>query len=138
MPIGREISHLGDYTRTDEGGTVQKDLPAPDTSLPRGFESLAYLAGEWAHATENARREKRATSSMPVLRSYYDLVGPFVPAIAEHLDSFSVSAPLPDPDRRLFQLAQMYMEVAWAVEFVGEPEEPGQVPRHRWHIHEIG
>lgn len=108
-----------------------------DTSLPRGFESLAHLAGEWAHATENARREKRSTSAMGELRAYYDLVGPLVPAIAEHLDTFSVNAPLPAPARRLFQLAQMYMEVAWAVELVGEPEEPGQVPRQRWHIHEI-
>jgi hypothetical protein len=72
------------------------------------------------------------------LRRYYDLVGPLVPAIAGHLDTFTMDAPLPDCDRRLFQLAQMYMEVAWAVEFVGEPEEPGQVPRHRWHIHEMG
>ena len=117
---------------------MQKDSLTLDTSLPRGFESLAHLAGEWAHATENARREKRATSSMLELRRYYDLVGPLVPAIADHLDTYTVDAPLPHRDRRLFQLAQMYMEVAWAVEFVGEPEEPGQVPRHRWHIHEIG
>ena len=120
------------------GGTVQKDKLTPDTSLPRGFESLAHLAGEWAHAAENARREKRATSSILELRAYYDLVGPLVPAIADHLDTFSVDAPLPDRDRRLFQLAQMYMEVAWAVELVGEPEEPGQIPRHRWHVHEVG
>jgi hypothetical protein len=117
---------------------VQKDPLAPDTSLPRGFESLAHLAGEWAHATENARREKRATSSMLELRAYYGLVGPLVPAIADHLDTFGVDAPLPDRERRLFQLAQMYMEVAWAVELVGEPEEPGQIPRQRWHIHEVG
>jgi len=74
---------------------------------------------------------------MPVLHEYYNLVGPLVPAIAAHLDTFTVNAPLPDPERRLFQLAQMYMEVAWAVEFVGEPEEPGQVPRQRWHIHDV-
>jgi hypothetical protein len=112
--------------------------PAPDGSLPQGFESLAHLAAQWAHATEYARREKRATSSMSDLRAYYDLVGPLVPAIANHLDAFSVTAPLPAPERRLFQLAQMYMEVAWAVELVGEPEEPGQVPRQRWHVHDVG
>jgi len=116
---------------------MQKDQPVPDVSLPPSFESLAHLAGEWAYATESARREKRATSSMPVLNEYYNLVGPLVPAIADHLDTFAVSTPLPEPERRLFQLAQMYMEVAWAVEFVGEPEEPGQVPRQRWHIHDI-
>jgi hypothetical protein len=117
---------------------VDEDLTAPGPLLPQGFEGLAHLVSEWAHGTENARREKRATSLMPELRAYYDLVGPLVPAIAEHLDTFNVNAPLPDADRRLFQLTQMYMEVAWAVEFVGEPEEPGQVPRTRWHIHEVG
>lgn len=110
----------------------------PEGLLPQGFESLAHLAPHWAHATEHARREKRATSSMADLRAYYDLVGPLVPAIANHLDSFPVSAPLPAPEGRLFRLAQMYMEVAWAVEFVGEPEEPGQVPRDRWQIHALG
>jgi hypothetical protein len=138
MPIGWETSHFGNNTAADQGGIVQKDSLAPDISLPRGFENLVHLVGEWAHAAENARREKRSTSSMPELRAYYDLVGPLVPAIAGHLDTFSVNEPLADPDRHLLQLALMYMEVAWAVEFVGEPEEPGQVPRHRWHIHELG
>lgn len=109
-----------------------------DSSLPPGFDSLVHLPAHWAHASEHARREKRATSSMAELRTYYDLVGPLVPAIAEHLDTFPVSAPLPAPEGRLFQLAQMYMEVAWAVEFVGEPEEPGQVPRQRWRVHDVG
>lgn len=109
----------------------------PTTQLPAGFHSLAHLVADWAHGGENARREKRATSSMPELRAYYDLVGPLVPAIAAHLDAFPVTTPLPDPERRLFQLAQMYMEVAWAVEFVNAPEEPDQVPRQRWHITEV-
>lgn len=116
---------------------MQKDPSTSDISLPQGFEELTPLAGEWTYATENARREKRATSSMLVLREYYNLVGPLVPAIADHLDAFTVNEPLPGPEHRLFQLAQMYMEVAWAVEFVGEPEEPGQVPRQRWHIHDV-
>jgi hypothetical protein len=116
----------------------QQQEPRPDDALPQGFDDLAHLAAHWAHATEYARREKRATSSMADLRAYYDLVGPLVPAIATHLDSFPVNAPLPAPELRLFQLAQMYMEVAWAVEFVGAPEEPGQVPRQRWHIHNVG
>jgi hypothetical protein len=112
--------------------------PASDQALPPGFESLAHLTAHWAHATEHARREKRASSSMAELRVYYDLVGPLVPAIATYLDKFSVSERLPVPERRLFELAQMYMEVAWAIEFVGEPEEPGQVPRQRWHIYDVG
>ena len=45
-----------------------------------------------------------------------------------------MNTPLPPAELRLFRLAQMYMETAWAVEVVGQPEEADQVPRHRWHI----
>lgn len=106
--------------------------------LPPGFEGLEALVAEWALETEHARREKRATSSMAELRAYYERVGPLVPAIGRHLDEFPVDAALPEPQRRLLRLGQMYMEVAWAVEFLGAPEEPDQVPRERWRITEIG
>jgi len=102
--------------------------------LPEGFESLEPWAAGWIHERQHDRREKRATSSMTELRAYYDAVGPLVPAIARHLDAFPNATDLPVPQRRLFRLGQMYMEVAWAIEFINEPEESGQVPRDRWQI----
>lgn len=105
--------------------------------LPGGFERLQELVADWIHETEHGRREKRATSPMSELQAFYDLVGPMTVQIAQHLDEFPIDRPLPDPQRALFRLGQMYTEVAWAVEFVGEPEEPGQVPRDRWRIADI-
>jgi hypothetical protein len=98
------------------------------------FAALAGIPASWAPATEFERRERRATASMAELRSFYDLVGPLVTAIAAHLDNFPISTPLPAAELRLFRLAQMYMEAAWAVEVVGQPEEADQVPRDRWVI----
>jgi hypothetical protein len=95
---------------------------------------LDAIPDSWALASEFERRERRATASMAELRAFYDAVGPLVPAIAAHLDPFPIEAPLPPPQLRLFRLAQMYMEAAWAVEVVGQPEEADQVPRHRWRI----
>ena len=103
-------------------------------ALPDGFEILTTLVATWALPTEDARRELRATTGMPELRAYHELVGPRMIDIARHLDAFPVGQSLPLPELRLLQLAQMYMEVAWAVEVLNAPEEPDQVPRERWKI----
>jgi len=104
--------------------------PAAATDLSR----LDGIAEDWAPQSECARRERRATATMSELRSFYDRVGPLVPAIAAHLDAFPIDRPLAAREDRLFRLAQMYMEAAWAVEVVGAPEEADQVPRARWRI----
>ncbi|HWG71633.1 MAG TPA: hypothetical protein VN692_19630 [Steroidobacteraceae bacterium] len=101
---------------------------------PADFTLLEAIPESWAPATETERRERRATASITELRAFYDGVGPLVPGIAAHLDAFPIDAPLPPEGCRLFRLAQMYMEAAWAVEVVGAPEEAYQMPRHRWKI----
>ena len=98
------------------------------------FSVLDALPDAWAPETEYERREMRATSTIGELREFYGTLGPLVPRIAEHLERFSIDVPLPPAEKRLFRLAQMYMEAAWAVEVLGQPEEAGQVPRHRWAI----
>lgn len=98
------------------------------------FSALDSVADSWMPSTEVERRERRTTASMKDLQEFYALVGPRVPAIAEYLENFPVAAPLPVREQRLFRLAQMYMEVAWAVEVIKQPEEPNQVPRDRWQI----
>jgi hypothetical protein len=98
------------------------------------FTPLEAIADEWAPDSESARRERRATATMSELRTFYDRVGPLVPAIAAHLESYPIDRLLGPREDRLFRLAQMYMEAAWAVEVVGQPEEADQVPRDRWHI----
>jgi hypothetical protein len=110
------------------------DSSAHEPPLPGGFERLQELVAAWALPTEHARRERRATASMSELQNFHEIVGPVILDIARHLDAFAIAPSLPSPELRLLQLAQMYMEVAWAVEVLGGPEEPDQVPRERWKI----
>lgn len=107
--------------------------PTPTKVIPAGFASLEPLVSEWSLETQHERREKRATSAFSELRAFYDLVGPRVRDIAAHLDGFPMGA-LPAPQQTLLQLALMYMEVALAVEFYGQPEVEGWFPRQRWVI----
>lgn len=101
---------------------------------PAAFRALDALPERWAPETEVERRELRATSTIESLREFHGTVGPLIPAIAEHLEGFPIDTPLPPGEKRLFRLAQMYMEAAWAVEVLGQPEEADQVPRQRWAI----
>jgi hypothetical protein len=110
------------------------DAPVSERALPAGFERVEKLVIEWALPSEHERRERRATSSMTSLREFYELVGPLIADMARHLDKFPIGRSLPPLELRLLQLAQMYMEVAWAVEVLDNPEEQGQVPRERWKI----
>jgi hypothetical protein len=102
-------------------------------TLPEAFQELAPLVQAWSHTSEYARREKRATASIEELRAYYDLVGPKMREIAAHLNPYPMGA-LPAPQQALLQLALIFMEVALAVEFYGQPEVPGGFPRSRWVI----
>jgi hypothetical protein len=103
------------------------------TALPGAFESLEPLVRDWSRGTEHERREKRASATFEALRAYYDRVGPRMREIAAHLDTFPMGT-LPAPQQALLQLALMFMEVALAVEFYGQPEVKGGFPRHRWVI----
>jgi hypothetical protein len=110
------------------------DATENDCALPKGFAHFKDLVGHWAKPTEHERRELRATSSIDALKAYYERVGPEIAVITRHLDGFPFGPTLPSPELRLLQIAQMYMEVAWAVEVLGAPEESDQVPRDRWRI----
>jgi hypothetical protein len=102
-------------------------------ALPDGFADLEPLVGDWSFGSEHDRREKRATSSFDELHAYYGLAGPRVREIAAHLDGFPMGT-LPAPQQHLLQLAFMFMEVAMAVEFYGQPEVRDGFPRQRWVI----
>ncbi len=108
-----------------KGGTaVQKDQLAPDVPLPAGLRGPCAPRGRMGAC----RRERAAREACNIVDAAATCV--LRPRQAgrardcrpsRYVSAAAVNAPLPDPDRRLFQLAQMYMEVAWAVEFVGEP-----------------
>jgi len=106
------------------------------TMLPDDFAELAPLVEDWAFPTQYQRRERRATASMAELRAYYEMVGPRVRDIIAHLNRFAYGpeSSLPAPQRALLQLALIFMEVALAVEFFGQPEVERGFARHRWMI----
>jgi hypothetical protein len=111
---------------------MAKKTPYP-RSLPIGFESLEPLVAAWSFASEHERREQRASSPFAELQTYYALVGPRIRDIASHLDEYPMGV-LPAPQQALLQLALMFMEVALAVEFYGQPEVRDGFPRQRWVI----
>ena len=102
-------------------------------ALPAEFQDLEHLVQGWSLETEYQRRERRATAEFPELRAYYDAVGPRMRDIAAHLDAYPMGT-LPASQQSLLQLALMYMEVAIAVEFYGQPELRDGFPRQRWVI----
>lgn len=101
--------------------------------LPDALQALAPLITDWSFATEYERREKRASTGIDDLRTYYDRVGPRMRDIVAHLNRFPMG-PLPAGEQALLQLALMFMEVALAVEFYGQPEVKRGFPRNRWII----
>lgn len=107
------------------------------TELPDAFADLQAFSDDWALATELARSEKRATSSMAELKAYYGAVGPRMEAIARHLDQFPMKD-LPAAETRLLYMALSYMDVALAVEFFNQPEVPSGFPREKWRIESSG
>ena len=102
-------------------------------AMPTEFRELENLVQGWSLETEHERRERRATAEFPELRAYYEVVGPRMRDIAAHLDAYPMGI-LPAPQKSLLQLALMYMEVAIAVEFYGQPELKDGFPRQRWVI----
>jgi len=109
------------------------DTKAGEDLLPEGFHELAGLVGDWVLDTREARRDKREASSIEDIKAYYQIVSPKFKGIAGHLDKFPLNT-LPEPEERLFKLAMMFVEVAMAVEFHGQPSVPGGFPSHRWII----
>lgn len=107
------------------------------TELPEAFADLQPFSGDWALATEFARSEKRATSSMVELKTFYAATSPRMEAIARHLDQFPMTA-LPAAETRLLYIALSYMDVALAVEFFNQPEVPTGFPREKWRIESSG
>ena len=102
----------------------------PDGQLPKGFESLEHLVNDWALPREAERNQKRLTSTMADIQSFYDCVLELMDALVAHLSEYKLSD-LPDPERKLMYLALSLMEVAPAVEIYHQPDIPDAIPAAR-------
>lgn len=94
-------------------------------SLPPGFEDLEPFIPEWgALETQHERYQRRQELPMERIQAYYDVVAPRLPAIFDHLDSFTYGEPLPPSEALLLRLVMGMSEVAQAVELYGQPTFP--------------
>lgn len=86
--------------------------------VPPGFEDLASLAAEWSLPTEQARYEKRLSTALPALRSFYDAIYPRMEDVMRYLSDVpaDASASLPRPTRSLYHLALSYFEASHPIE----------------------
>lgn len=74
------------------------EFPAVEDSvdlaaLPRQFESLIGLIPKWALADDEQRREMLEEESLEALRTFVEVVSPYIPAIDRYLDSFGDESP---------------------------------------------
>jgi hypothetical protein len=88
-------------------------------ALPEEFKDLERFEG-WALASEPARMEKRETSSMDEIKSFYDAMIGRLPAIVAYLNKHPIDA-LPDKERRLLDMALSLTEASFAVERYNQP-----------------
>jgi 4-hydroxy-L-threonine phosphate dehydrogenase PdxA len=92
---------------------VNKEDRMTEKLLPDGFADLEPLVGEWCLGTEKERCNKRLTTEMAKLKSFYNVAFPRLDAIIAHLNDFpNDPAKLPADASRLYELALMVMEAA--------------------------
>lgn len=104
--------------------------------LPTPFRDLEGFAGEWALPSERLRNRKRTGSSLEELQAFAAAVGPRVPEIATYLSTFPMGR-LPDPERRLLDLAMIYTDVGFALELYRQSVLPESFPLERFDIHDV-
>jgi hypothetical protein len=89
-------------------------LPAVDdsqdfTGLPANFENLFELIPKWALRDDEKRSEMLEEESLESLRTFVEIVGPYIPAIDKYLDSFGDESP-PEAAVTLGTLAECCLE----------------------------
>jgi hypothetical protein len=94
----------------------------PSKPLPAAFQDLEPFL-DWALATETERMQKRMTSSMTEIRTFYDAMLARMDAIVEYLKQFPAND-MPVETQTLFQLSLSLIEVANAVELYKQPKLP--------------
>jgi hypothetical protein len=110
----------------------------PDTPLPAELaHNLVPLFAEWALYTDKERAEKRAYTDLAKLREFQLRVMPHFDAIIAYLNTFPNDPDvLPGDARKLFALAQMFMEASVPLD-LGWPSSdmPGMFPLDRVVFH---
>ena len=89
-------------------------------ALPQGFEDLQPLL-DWNLETMAQRRDRRMSSTMEELDSFYQGLLPHMDAVLEHLVGVDMAGPIDEGSQALLNLSKSLAEVAPAVEQFFEP-----------------
>ena len=98
-----------------------------DRVLPEPFQDLEPFVESWALTTETQRNQKRISSPMTEIQTFYDAMMPRMEAILAYLSQFPITnmpedvATLPAEARRLLYLSMAMAEAAGAVEMYQHP-----------------
>ena len=106
-----------------------------DVLIPTAFSSLEPFVEKWALPSEAERNRERRLSPMADLEAFYNTILPQMRAIISHLNAFALEE-MPEPEKRLLDMAKSFMEVAIAVEMFKEPDETGAFPADQYRIQE--
>ena len=101
------------------------------TVLPQGFEALEPVL-DWNLASFDARRDRRAGSTMGELDEFYNTMLPQMDAVLEHLTRVEMSDDMDPGSAALLNLSMSLCEIAPAVEQFFEPTISYGYPVHRF------
>lgn len=91
-------------------------------ALPAKYAELEKFVPIWALPTENARSERRWTSSPQEFQSFYDALLPRLDEILADLDRYPVDK-VPEEAKALYYLVLAFAEAAPHVEMYGGSAE---------------
>ncbi|EJU14983.1 hypothetical protein LH128_00902 [Sphingomonas sp. LH128] len=101
--------------------------------LPAGFSDLEPLAEQWALATQNARENRRRSSTPADLQIFYDATVGRLDAMIEYLNAMPLDS-MPDDAKNLFYLTLSLAEVAPHIElYGGKTRVPYSFEEERFH-----
>ena len=92
------------------------------STFPAGFAQLEPFA-DWAIASETARYDKRANSSMQELQAFYDVAFPLLQDGTDYLKSVPLDG-ISEQDKRLVWLFCSLVSVSFPVEVWQQPKVP--------------
>jgi hypothetical protein len=108
-----------------------------ENHLPSAFEDLERFVEKWALTTADERLQKRMSSTMDEIQTFYDAMLPRVEQALEHLDRFALDD-MPPHETRLYHLVLASAEAALSVEVYGAPRLPLAPEESRFkvtHVH---
>ncbi|MDB5942869.1 MAG: hypothetical protein JWQ13_2435 [Ramlibacter sp.] len=105
--------------------------------LPPAFADLEPWVAQWSIATEKARAETRVATPIAVLREFHAALLPRLEPMIQYFNTLPNDPDaLSPPDKRLYALAQMVMEVSAPIDLNWDtPDIEDVFPMHRMKFH---